>query len=238
MKAVILAGGLGTRLRPVTYEIPKPLIPVQGKTLTEHNFDLLKEAGITDIYLSIGHMRKQIKKYYGTGQAFGVNLSYIEEEEPLGTGGWLRLVPKFDDDFVVLNGDNLFDIDFKELARFHKAKQAVITIALKSVEDVESRGVAAMHGDRISSFVEKPKKEDAPSDLINSGYYVFSPLVFDVLQDLDAKKISLERDVFPRLADEGKLFGFKSDAQWFDTGTFERWEAVIRHWRKDDVSGD
>lgn len=235
MKAVVLAGGLGTRLYPVTLEIPKPLIPVQGRTLTEHNFDLLKEAGIIDVVLSIGHMKERIEEFYGDGKRFGISLSYVEEDEPLGTGGWLKLIKRIPGDFVVLNGDNLFDIDLKDMAAFHRKSGAVATLALREVEDVASRGVVALDGDRITAFVEKPKPQEAPSHFINAGYYVFSEKVFDLLPE--GKRFSLEHDLFPRIAQQGKLYGYKSGAQWFDTGTFERWERVIKHWRKDDVSG-
>jgi len=232
--AVILAGGLGTRLHPLTLEIPKPLIPVQGKTLTEQSMDVIKEAGIKTIYLSIGHMGDRIKEYFGDGSKFGVDMKYIIEDEPLGTAGWMRIVdknhPDFDEDFIVINGDNLFNIDLNEVLAAHNKNDALVTIALTKVEDPSPYGVAKLDGNKILEFVEKPKKEEAPSNCINSGYYIFSKEVFNILPD--KKKIMFERDIFPQAASIGRLFGFPSDAQWFDTGTFERWECVIKEWRK------
>jgi mannose-1-phosphate guanylyltransferase len=231
--AVILAGGLGTRLYPVTYEIPKPLIPVQGRTLTEHVLDVLKEHGVKEVILALGYRADQIQKYFGTGRKFGLKIKYVIEKEPLGTGGWMHLIKKKDipkEDFIVLNGDNLFDIDFEKMLEVHKRTGALATDALTAVEDVEHYGVVEMDGDYILRFVEKPKREEAPSNRINSGWYIFSPEIFKQMPS--EKKFMLERELFPKLAAQRKLAGFKSDAQWFDTGTFERWDRVIKEWRK------
>lgn len=231
--AVILSGGLGTRLRPVTYEIPKPLIPIRGRALTEHILDLLKEQGITTVFLSIGYKAELIRKHFGDGRRFGVRIKYLIEEEPLGTGGWMHLlqaqglVPK--EDFIVLNGDNLLDLDFKEMHALHTKEDAFITIALHEFEAVETKGVVELKGNKIVRFVEKPKREEAPSNLINAGYYIFSPVVF---KHLPAERaFMLEKTLFPRIAQLGRMAGFKTDAQWFDTGTFEQWDLVIKEWR-------
>jgi NDP-sugar pyrophosphorylase family protein len=234
MKAIILAGGIGTRLRPLTYEIPKPLLPVQGKTLTEHVFDILKTADVDEVYLSIGHMADKIKEYFKDGKKFGIKIKYLVENEPLGTGGWMHIMQEKnlipEEDFIVLNGDNLFDIDFKEMHEFHKKEKALITLSLYEIEDVESRGVVAMQGNKVVDFVEKPKKEEAPSHYISAGYYIFSPEVFKYLPK--EKKFMLENHLFPVLAKQKKVAGFISKAQWFDTGTFDRWQRVIEEWRK------
>jgi NDP-sugar pyrophosphorylase family protein len=232
--AVILAGGLGTRLRPVTYEIPKPLIPVQGRTLTEHVLDIFKENGIKTVYLSIGYMSDKIIAYFGDGKKFGLKIKYLVEKKALGTGGWMNLVkkedPDFSEDFIVVNGDNLFDVDFNEMFRKHKDNDAAITIALTTVDDPSQYGVAKLEGEKIVEFVEKPKKEEAPSNYINGGYYIFSPAVFRLMPNKE--EFMLEKDLFPKVAKKGELYAFKSDSQWFDTGTFERWERVIKEWRK------
>jgi mannose-1-phosphate guanylyltransferase len=230
MKAVILAGGLGTRLRPVTYEIPKPLIPIRGKTLTEHNIDCLKDAGVDEIYLAIGYMAEKIQKHFGDGRGFGLTIHYIIEKEQLGTGGWMHLIPRIEDDFFVVNGDNLLNMDLNELMKFHRTHNAAATIALTKVEDVRAFGIARLDGEKIIGFVEKPKPEDAPSNYANSGFYVFSPKVFNHIPK--AEKFMLEMDLFPMLARDGQLYGLKTDCQWFDTGTFERWEKVIMEWKK------
>jgi NDP-sugar pyrophosphorylase family protein len=228
--AVILAGGLGTRLYPVTREIPKPLIPVQGRTLTEHVLDILKEHGVREVILSVGYKADKIKEYFGSGERFGVSITYLIEKEPLGTGGWMHLLECIpDEEFVVVNGDNLFDLDLDAALQIHKSTNALVTIGLTTVEDVEHYGVVDMDGDAILRFVEKPSRDEAPSNRINSGYYIFSPAVFSEVPD--AAKFMLEKDLFPKLAANGRLSGFVSEAQWFDTGTFERWDKVIHEWR-------
>ncbi len=227
-KAVILAGGLGTRLIPVTLEIPKPLIPVQGRSLTEHTLDVLKKAGIKEATLAVGYKAEQIMDYF-KNKDVGVKLSYIVEKGLVGTGGWMKMTDRIKDDFIVVNGDNLFAIDFNELLKFHKKHNAMITIALKHVEDTSRYGVVKLEGDKIIEFVEKPKKEEAPSHYINSGYYIFNEEIFDNLPD--KKSFMLEKDVFPAIAKMGRLYGYKSDALWFDTGTFESWERVIKEWK-------
>jgi mannose-1-phosphate guanylyltransferase len=230
MKAVILAGGLGTRLRPVTYEIPKPLIPVQGKTLLEHVLDILRPAGVDEVYLSIGYKAGMIQKYFGDGSRFGMKIHYLIEDEALGTGGWMHLVKRIPGDFFVVNGDVLFDFDIKQFMEFHKRHKAMVSIALREVEDVTPFGVAEMKGDNIVRFVEKPTREEAPSNLINAGYYLFSEKAFDYIPN--GKAFMLEKELFPVLAGKGMLFGFKSGGQWFDTGTFQAWDRVIHEWRR------
>jgi mannose-1-phosphate guanylyltransferase len=232
--AVILAGGLGTRLRPLTYEMPKALIPIRGTTLTEHVIAKLKEAGVKKVYLSIGHMADRIIEYFKTKDQ-GVEIGYIIEKEPLGTGGWLHLITPeqrkldFSEDFIVVNGDNLFDLDWAKMHKLHTENDALITIGLSVVQDVSAYGVAELSGKRIVRFVEKPKAEDAPSNYINSGYYIFSPKIFNHLPD--AKRIMFETDIFPKIAEKQQLFGYLDKSQWFDTGTFERWEEVIKRWK-------
>ncbi len=233
--AVILAGGLGTRLRPLTYELPKSLIPVQGITLTEQVIAKAKEAGIEKFYLSIGYLSEQIVDYFSS-KDFGVKIDYIIEDTPLGTGGWLnklsaqQIKDDFSDDFLVLNGDNLFDLDWTKMKIVHDSNNSLITIALTQVEDVTAFGVADLDGAVIKRFVEKPTLKDAPSNYINSGYYIFSPKVFDIVPN--EEKFSMERVLFPKAAEMGLLFGYPDSSQWFDTGTFVRWEKVIFEWRK------
>lgn len=231
--AVILAGGLGTRLRPVTLEIPKPLIPIRGRTLTEHVLDVLKEQGVRHVFLAVGYMADRIKEHFGDGARFGVKIEYIVEEEPLGTGGWMHVLRREGkvptEEFIVVNGDNLFDIDFSAMLDLHRRERAVATIALSRVVDVEHYGVAELAGSRILRFVEKPPRDEAPSDRINGGYYLFSPAVFDHLPE--KRRFMFETDLFPKLAAEGLLVGYPSDAPWFDTGTFDRWQKVIDEWR-------
>ena len=231
MQAVIISGGLGTRLKPLTDTVPKGLVEVQGRPLLEHVLDLLKEAGVDDVILSVGYLGDRIKEHFRDGEGHGVRIRYVEEDKPLGTGGWLHKAKEMlSGDFFVVNGDNLFALDLHEMLRSHQEKGATATIGLTKVEDPSSFGIAAMDGDRIARFVEKPSKEEAPSDLANGGYYVFNERIFDMIPSRE--RFMLEQDVFPALAEEGRLYGFPSDAQWFDTGTFERLEEVESFWRK------
>lgn len=227
-KAVILAGGQGTRLKPLTDNIPKALIDVHGRTITEHLFDLFKKYGIRDIILSVGYMKEKIKNYFGDGSKFGVNIMYIEEDEPLGTAGPLRLAKDMlSESFIVSNGDELKKINIPRMFRLHKRKEALVTIALTTVDDPSHYGVARLDGSRIVEFVEKPKKEEAPSNLINAGFYIIEPEVIDMIPD---GFVMFEKDVFPKLAKQGKVRGFPFSGQWFDTGNFERYETAKKKW--------
>ena len=228
-KALILAGGKGTRLRPITYEIPKALIPIHGKTLTEHLFDLFKKYNIHDIILAVGHMKNKIKEYFGDGTRFGIKITYIEEDEPLGTAGPVRLARALlNETFIVSNGDELKNINIEEMYECHKNNHALATIALTTVSDPTQYGVARLSGSKILEFVEKPSKADAPSNLINSGFYILEPEVISYI----GKGFQMsEKDVFPKLAKEGRLFGYPFSGQWFDTGNIQRYEKAIKEWK-------
>jgi len=227
-KALLLAGGKGSRLKPITHEIPKPLVPLHGKPIIEHTFDLLKKYGIKDIIVSIGHMGDKIRQHFGDGKRFGVNITYIEEKKPLGTAGPLRLAKHLlNETFIMCNADNLWNIDLIDLYMFHKERGGKATIALTTIEDPSEYGVAKMSGNRIIEFIEKPKKGTEPSKLINSGFYIIEPEVIDYVPK---KKSMMEVDIFPKIAREGKLYGYTFDGQWFDTGTMERYEKAIKEW--------
>lgn len=228
-KAVILCGGKGTRLEPLTLKTPKSMIRVNDRSLIEHMFDLLKRHGITDVILAVGHLRDKIKDHYKDGSEFGMHVQYVEEEEPLGTAGCMHLAKgMLTDSFIVTNGDELKDINIEEMYEFHKKNRALATIALTTVEDPSQYGVARLQGSNIQEFVEKPKKEEAPSNLINSGFYILEPEVIGYIPEGFAM---FETDVFPKLAAEGKLFGYPFSGQWFDTGTLERYENAKREWK-------
>ena len=228
-KALILCGGKGERLRPITYEIPKPLIPIQGKTLIEHLLDLFKKHGVNDIILAVGYKRENIKNYFGNGEKFGVKISYIEEETPLGTAGPLRKAKELlKETFIVANGDELKNIDLEEMFLLHKEQKAMITIALTTVSDPSAYGVADLSGSKILRFVEKPLREEAPSKLINSGLYIMEPEVIELIQEGFSM---LERDIFPKIASRGRLFGYPFSGQWFDTGNMDRYETALKEWR-------
>jgi len=227
-KAVILVGGKGTRLRPLTYKTPKCMLDINGKTITEHLFDLLKKYGIRDIILSVGHLKEKIMEYYGDGSKFGVNITYVEEEEPLGTAGPLKLAKKhLKSSFIVTNGDELKNINIPRMFRLHKRKDALATIALTTVTDPSHYGVARLTGSRILEFVEKPK--ESPSNLINAGFYIMEPEIIDMIPDGFSM---LEKDVFPKLAKQGHLRGFPFAGQWFDVGNLEKYEMAKKKWKE------
>ena len=230
MKAIILAGGEGTRLRPLTYDIPKALVEINNKTLTEHVIALLKNININDIILSVSYKSDLIKDYFKDGAGHGINVSYLEEKERLGTLGPLLLLKedRIKETFMVLNGDNLFKTDLIKMLEFHKKQKALGTIALSYVDDPSSYGVAKLKGSKIVEFVEKPK-DNFPSHWINGGYYFFEPEVFDLIKNLDRGMI--ETFLFPKLAEMNRLYGFKDKSLWFDTGTFERLEKVRKNWK-------
>lgn len=228
-KAFILAGGKGTRMRPFTYEIPKPMIPVQGKPLVQHIIELLRKHEIRDIILSVGYMSEKIKEHFGNGSKFGVNITYSEEKREMGTAGALYLAKDMlNGPFLMLNGDVLSDIDLGDFIRFHEEKKSSATIALTPVEDPSQFGVAKMKGDKILEFVEKPKKGDEPSKLINAGVYALNP---EIIKMIPKGHAMMEKQIFPKLAKKGKLYGYHFDGQWFDTGTYEAYENVIRNWK-------
>jgi NDP-sugar pyrophosphorylase family protein len=225
--AVILAGGKGTRMRPFTYEIPKPMIPVKGKPLLQYIIELLRKYEIRDIILSTGYMGDKIREHFGNGSNLGVDIRYVEEKNEMGTAGSLSLMKDFlDGTFLMFNGDVLANIDLHDLIAFHRENNALATIALTPVKDPSRFGVARLRGNKILEFIEKPKA-GIRSKLINAGVYVLEPGVIDLIPK---GKAMMEKDVFPGLAKEGKLFGYPFDGQWFDTGTHEAYERAIKEW--------
>ena len=225
-KAVLLVGGRGTRLRPLTDKTPKALLEVQGKTITEHLFDLLKKYGIRDAVLCVGYLKDKIKEYFGDGSKFGMNITYVEEDEPLGTAGPLKLAKMYlNGSFIVSNGDELKNINIPRMFRLHKRKNALATIALTTVDEPSHYGVARLDGSRIVEFIEKPSKP--PSNLINAGFYIFEPEVIEMVPNGFSM---IEKDVFPKLAKLGRLRGFPFAGQWFDIGNIERYEIAERKW--------
>lgn len=228
-QAVVLAGGKGTRLRPITHELPKPMVPFRGKPLLAHTLELLRRNGIFDITVCAGYKAASILNHFGDGSKYGVSLRYVVEDEALGTAGALKLAAQhLRGPFVVTNADELKDFDLSELFALHVKSGAVGTIALTRVEDPSAYGIAELEGDRIVRFVEKPAAGKAPSKLANAGLYVFSPEVFDLIPDGFAMT---ETDVFPKLAERSELYGLEVPGQWFDTGTLERYETALTQWR-------
>jgi NDP-sugar pyrophosphorylase family protein len=231
LKALLLLGGEGTRLRPITHKIPKALLQVHGKTIVEHLFDLFRKYHIRDVIFSVGYLKEKIEDYFDDGSNFGMNIEYVKEQLPLGTAGPIKKASRLyslPETFIVSNGDELKDIDINNMLKQHKKTNAIVTIALTSVENPEDYGVAKLDGDRIVEFVEKPKPEKAPSRFINAGFYIMQK---EILRYIPEGFTMLEKHVFPAIAKQGKLYGCKFKGQWFDIGTIDRYKEAIKSWQ-------
>lgn len=220
MKSLFLAGGFGTRLRPITKDLPKPMVPIMGKPLLERNIENLKRFGIDEIVLSTCYKPKKIMKYFGDGSRFGVKISYICEDEPLGTAGAIKNAEYFfDDTFLVFNADILSDFDISEMISFHKEKGALATIAVTHVDNPSAYGVIEHDKNGyITAFREKPNPSETNSDLINAGIYIFEP---ELLKEIPAgRAVSIERETYPLLLEKGyKMAVYDHCSYWLDLGT-------------------
>ncbi len=220
MKAIILAGGFGTRMKEKLKDVPKPMAPVLGKPFLEHQICYLREQGITDIILAVYNMADKIKSYFGNGSRWLVDLTYSEEEMPLGTAGAIKKAQKYiDDTFLVLNGDTYADIDLQKMLEFHNAKKSNFTMALTKNSDPIHFGSVVMDGNKIIGFAEKA---NSSNELINAGVYLFEPKLFDYIAP--DRNSSIEKDLFPILAKEGSLYGYKFDGYFMDIGRPETYE--------------
>lgn len=226
MKALIMAAGYGTRLEPLTLAVPKPMVPVVNKPTMQHNLELLKKYGIKDIVANIHYFPEQVENFFVDGTAFGVKLSYSYEEELLGTAGGVkrmaRVIDNIRDTFVVLSSDALTDINLNKLIAYHKKKKSLATVSLYPVEDPSQFGVVALdENERIGFFQEKPKREEAVSNLVNAGIYVFEPEILDMIPD---GFFDFGKELFPRLISEKMpLYGYKMIEYWSDVGSLEQY---------------
>ena len=221
MKAVVLVGGFGTRLRPLTLTTPKNLLPVGHVPMVERVVGHLGEHGVTEAVLSLGYKPDTFLGAYPDGTCAGVTLSYAVEDEPLDTAGAIRFAAgeaDISERFVVVNGDVLTDLDVTRLIRFHDASGAEATIALHTVQDPSRYGVVVTDvAGQVEAFIEKPPRDEAPSNAINAGTYVFEP---SVLSRIPAgRKVSVERETFPALVADGRLYALDGGAYWLDAGT-------------------
>ena len=226
MQALILAGGEGTRLRPLTTKVPKPVVPLANRPFITYMLDWLERHGFDDIVMSCGFLAEGVRKVLGSGDRDGITIRYVEETSPLGTAGPVKLAEEMlDERFAVLNGDILTDIDLSGVVRFHEERGARLTLTLTPVADPSSYGVILTDADGgVEAFIEKPQGE-APSDLINAGVYV---LERDVVRDIPAgRAVSFEREVFPSLVGAG-LYGTEQPGYWLDIGTLERYRQATR----------
>ncbi|TFF97726.1 MAG: NDP-sugar synthase [Promethearchaeota archaeon] len=225
MRAIILSGGWGTRLRPLTCTIPKTLIPVGNTPIIERQMLNLKEAGIKEIVLAVSVMGEYLKNYFGDGHNLGLKISYTNEQSPMGTGGALKLAEPLlkDDNFIFLNGDVVFNFQFTKLIKSHQNYKGIGTIASKVVDDPSRYGVIIENKEthQIESFLEKEQYNPPPNERkpmpINAGAYVLEPKIFSYIKP--RKKISLEREIFPKLVKEKQLYHFPIPGIWKDIGT-------------------
>jgi mannose-1-phosphate guanylyltransferase len=242
MKAMILAAGKGTRVRPITYTIPKPMMPILEKPVMEFLLELLRQHGFDQIMVNVSHLAEEVESYFKDGQRFGVQIAYSFEGrivdgtlvgEAVGSAGGMRRIqdfsPFFDDTFIVLCGDALIDLDLTAAVKWHKEKGSIATIIMKSVpkEEVSSYGVVVTDEDgRVKAFQEKPSVESALSTNINTGIYIFEPEIFKYIPS--GVEYDIGSELFPQLVKEGAPFyAIPMDFEWVDIGKVpDYWRAV------------
>lgn len=225
MKAVVMAGGEGSRLRPLTSRRPKPLAPIANKPVMHHIVDLLRRHGITEIVVTLHYLADEIESYFGDGSGFGVRISYMVEDTPLGTAGAVKLAEDRlrDDSFIIISGDAMTDLDLTKLIEHHRTARNNATIALQQVQNPLEFGVVIAEDDgRITRFLEKPSWGEVFSDTINTGIYVLQPDIFEYMDSGGSYDFS--KDLFPRMLHEGKrLGGFVVSDYWTDVGNLEQY---------------
>jgi NDP-sugar pyrophosphorylase family protein len=223
MKALVLAGGRGTRLEPVVTDVPKPMATVAGRPFLEWQLEFLESHGVGDVVLSVGYRSDVIRDHFGDGSGFGVDVAYAEETEPLGTGGAVRNARDHLDeegDFLVLNGDTYLDVDLGEFVAFHRATPGTATLALSRLEEEQKGGFVHLNGDaRIERFVE----ERRDGGLVNGGIRAFDAAVLSRLPDETKFDLST---VCERLAADGELYGYRTEGYFKDIGTPERYREI------------
>lgn len=226
MKAVVMAGGEGSRLRPLTSRRPKPLAPIVNKPVMEHILDLLRRHGITDVVATLHYLADEIESYFGDGSAFGVSLRYVVEDTPLGTAGAVKLAESMlrDDSFLIISGDALTDMDLSAMLQHHRSTNADATIALQRVTNPLEYGVVVTdERARITRFLEKPSWGEIFSDTINTGIYALEPSIFEYMEA--GRSYDFSKDLFPRMLHEGKsLQGFITQDYWTDIGNLQQYQ--------------
>jgi mannose-1-phosphate guanylyltransferase len=246
MRAMVLAAGLGTRLRPITFDMPKPMVPVLNRPVMEHILRLLAKHGFTETIANLHWFPELIEEHFGDGSSCGVSLSYSREEQLLGTSGGVRNVADFlGDEFLIISGDALTDLDLAAMREFHQGHDGIATLATKRVTDTSQFGVAITDSEgRISGFQEKPDPSEALSDLANCGIYMFRKEIFDFFPAPGTSKAAKEgdpegfadwaMDVFPRLLESDvPFYSHEIDAYWNDIGNL----AELRESTVDALTG-
>ncbi len=222
MQAVILVGGEGTRLRPLTSTVPKPVVPLVDRPLMGYMLEWLKGHGVEDVVMLMGYLATALREVLGDGSQYGLRIRYIEEPEPRGTGGALKFAESLlDERFLMLNGDVLSDMDLSRQIEQHERTGARGTLALVPVEDPSAFGLVRTTEDRaVTEFVEKPSPDQIDTNLISAGAYVLERDVVDLIEP--DRNVSIEREIWPQLVGHG-LFAFPHEAYWLDIGTPERY---------------
>jgi mannose-1-phosphate guanylyltransferase len=222
MQALILAGGEGTRLRPLTSTVPKPVVPLVDRPFITYMLEWLRRHGVDDVIMSCGFMASGVRNVLGDGSQLGLRLRYVEEPAPMGTGGAVKFAEQLlDERFLMLNGDVLTDLDLTPQLVQHEETGARATLALIGVEDPTAYGLVILNEDRsVAEFLEKPAPDQIHTNLISAGAYVLERSVLDILEP--NQPASIERDVFPRLVGDG-LYGYPAEGYWLDIGTPQRY---------------
>ena len=224
MKAMILAAGSGTRLYPLTYTLPKPMVPVLNRPVMEHIIRHLAENGFDELMVNLHVLPEHIENYFHDGARLGVSITYSHEMEPLGTAGGVKNVDHFfDDTFLVVGGDDLSDINLKAMYEVHKEKHALATIGLSYEEDVSQYGVVVTdENDRVTEFQEKPKPSEAKSNWANNGIYIFEPAILNLIPE--GQIYDFGSQLFPKLKnDKSPFFGYKAKGYWKDVGNLKEY---------------
>lgn len=236
MRAIIIAGGLGTRLRPLTYNVPKPIVPLANKPFVFHQIELLKKFGIKEIILNLHYLSDSIKNIFDDGKKLGVKVYYSIEEHPLGTAGAVKNAEEFFEEgpMLVFNGDILTDMNLEKAISFHNKKKAKVTLTLTEVEDPTPYGLVITDSDgRVLEFREKPAWEQVTAHTINAGIYIVDPSIFKLVPK--GKEFSFERQLYPMLLEQGEpIYGYVTDAYWMDIGNPEKYLQA----HHDILSGD
>ncbi|BDC35841.1 MAG: NDP-sugar synthase [Candidatus Methanoliparum thermophilum] len=244
MKACILCGGKGTRLRPLTFDRPKPMVPLLNKPTIQHLVESLVASGFDDIVITLGYQGEQIKEYLNDGALFGAHITYSFEDKKLGTAGSVKNAKKYLDDgaFLVMGGDIALDFNLKEIYNFHKKNTSIATIAITCTDDPTDFGIVEIDvSNDIKKFKEKPKPGEIFSNLASTGIYVCDPEIFDWIPS--NKKYDFAKDLFPTFLENGKkLIGWLSPGKWSDIGSIKMYKDAnswkLRDMNRTEITGD
>lgn len=225
----LLAGGKGTRLGDLTNDTPKPMLYVGVKPLIQHLIEWYRSFGLRRFILAVGYKKEKIKEYFGDGSKLGVDITYTEEDEPLGTGGPLKLAEEYiKSTFIFGNGDILTSFNLLDMINFHLKNDGIITTALKEVKDPWRFGVAVLDGTKIIKFIEKPSKGQEPSNLMNAGVHIIEPEMINLIPE--KKPCSFEIEIMPKIVERGKAHGYKITGPWLDIGLPETLRLADEVW--------